>query len=91
MASLVITHDTGMMHIAAAFKKPIVAIWGNTTPRFGMYPYETHHYNLQVNGLECRPCSRIGFDRCPKGHFSCMMKQNTRDSSMLEFIQKALS
>ena len=32
-SKLVITHDTGLMHIAAAFKKPIIAIWGSTTDR----------------------------------------------------------
>ena len=35
----VITHDTGLMHIAAAFRKKIISVWGNTVPEFGMYPY----------------------------------------------------
>ncbi len=74
----VYTHDTGMMHIAAALQKPIVSIWGNTIPRFGMYPYLTNEASiaasqeLEVKGLSCRPCSKIGFDKCPKGHFKCM-------------------
>jgi ADP-heptose:LPS heptosyltransferase len=72
----VFTHDTGLMHIAAAFKKEIVAIWGNTVPAFGMYPYLTKYINLEVQHLSCRPCSKIGFDRCPKGHFKCMEDQN---------------
>jgi ADP-heptose:LPS heptosyltransferase len=71
----VFTHDTGMMHIAAAFKKNIVAIWGNTVPDFGMYPYLTNYLNLQVHNLSCRPCSKIGFNECPKGHFKCMEDQ----------------
>jgi ADP-heptose:LPS heptosyltransferase len=76
-SSLVITHDTGLMHIAAAFKKKIVSIWGNTIPEFGMYPYLPPHlkeYNkiIQIEELSCRPCSKIGFDKCPKGHFKCM-------------------
>lgn len=75
MSSLVITHDTGMMHIAAAFKKPTVAIWGNTTPRLGMYPYQTEYINLEVDDLPCRPCSKIGFSACPEVHFQCMEKQ----------------
>lgn len=75
-ATRVFTHDTGVMHIAAAFKKDIVAIWGNTVPEFGMYPYQTTYLNLEVKGLSCRPCSKIGFDQCPKGHFSCMVNQN---------------
>ncbi len=38
-SKLVITHDTGLMHIAAAFQKPIISVWGNTVPQFGMWPY----------------------------------------------------
>lgn len=72
----VFTHDTGVMHIAAAFKKEVVAIWGNTVPDFGMYPYLTNYINLQVANLSCRPCSKIGFNECPKGHFKCMEDQN---------------
>jgi ADP-heptose:LPS heptosyltransferase len=75
-ASRVITHDTGLMHIAAAFRKPIVSIWGNTIPEFGMYPFfpegEGYNTTLQVKGLKCRPCSKIGYQSCPKGHFRCM-------------------
>ncbi len=76
-ASSVITHDTGMMHIAAAFQKKIISIWGNTVPDFGMYPYlnEEHKESYTIienNNLSCRPCSKIGFDKCPKGHFKCM-------------------
>ena len=40
-AEFVFTHDTSIMHIAAAFKKRIFSIWGNTIPLFGMYPYKT--------------------------------------------------
>jgi ADP-heptose:LPS heptosyltransferase len=76
-AKLVITNDTGLMHIAAAFQKPIISIWGNTVPAFGMYPYygksSTQHFEVvEVNKLWCRPCSKIGYDKCPKGHFKCM-------------------
>ncbi len=73
-AKLVIAHDTGLMHIAAAFRKRIISIWGNTVPEFGMSPFlpAKDSYIIQVNGLKCRPCSKIGFDKCPKGHFKCM-------------------
>jgi ADP-heptose:LPS heptosyltransferase len=77
-ATVVITHDTGLMHVAAAFRKPIVSIWGNTIPAFGMFPYMPGNPELsamvEVEGLSCRPCSKIGFDHCPKGHFDCMEK-----------------
>lgn len=75
-ASCIITHDTGLMHIAAAFKKKTFSIWGNTVPEFGMYPYQTEHVNFEVNGLSCRPCSKIGHQECPKKHFNCMNQQN---------------
>ncbi len=79
-ARIVVTHDTGMMHIAAAFKKAIISIWGNTIPEFGMYPYlpsgSDHHYSFQVEKLACRPCSKIGYKTCPKKHFKCMKQQD---------------
>lgn len=77
-ARVVVTHDTGLMHIAAAFRKRIVSLWGNTVPVFGMTPYLPHgvgeSHVFQVEGLGCRPCSKIGFDKCPKGHFKCMLQ-----------------
>lgn len=73
MSQKVISHDTGLMHIAAAFNKPILSVWGNTVPEFGMYPYKADNsFIYEVKGLSCRPCSKIGHDTCPKGHFNCM-------------------
>ncbi len=87
-SKLIVTHDTGLMHIAAAFKKPIISIWGNTTPAFGMTPYygntNTTNTIFEVKGLRCRPCSKIGYDKCPRGHFKCMEKQD------IEMITKAV-
>jgi ADP-heptose:LPS heptosyltransferase len=64
------------MHIAAAFRKKVISIWGNTVPKFGMYPYmpgdEAKSIIIEVKGLKCRPCSKLGYERCPKGHFHCM-------------------
>ncbi|RPD50194.1 glycosyltransferase family 9 protein [Hymenobacter sediminis] len=71
-ARLVVSHDTGLMHIAAAFRKEIFSVWGNTVPEFGMYPYRTEFRVLEVPGLPCRPCSKIGYEKCPQGHFRCM-------------------
>ena len=79
-SKFIITHDTGLMHIAAAFKKPIISVWGNTLPGFGMGPYYgeaiiTNRLS-EVHGLACRPCSKIGYKKCPKGHFKCMQLQD---------------
>ncbi len=82
-SKLVITHDTGLMHIAAAFKKKIISVWGNTVPEFGMYPYfgkfQISNSKFQITGLSCRPCSKIGYSKCPRGHFKCM-KQISMDA-----------
>jgi len=83
-ASVVISNDTGIMHITAALKKKLVSLWGNTIPEFGMYPYypdNMHHLYriLEVKGLSCRPCSKIGFDKCPKAHFRCMYDINEEE------------
>ena len=83
-SSVLLTNDTGLMHIAACFKTPIVSVWGNTVPELGMYPYLPNHSELysihQVENLSCRPCSKIGYKKCPKGHFNCM---NLQDSSAI--------
>ncbi len=81
-AKVVISNDTGLMHVAGAFKKPVVSLWGNTVPEFGMFPYygynniatniSTNSYIVENNSIGCRPCSKIGYNKCPKGHFKCM-------------------
>ena len=79
-SSFVVTGDTGLMHIAAAYQKKIYSIWGNTVPEFGMTPYMPEHPEksviLEVKGLKCRPCSKLGHHTCPQEHFDCMMKIN---------------
>jgi ADP-heptose:LPS heptosyltransferase len=79
-AQQVITHDTGLMHIAAALQKPIISIWGNTIPAFGMTAYygenKIRNSKFEIKNLPCRPCSKIGFNKCPKNHFKCMELQD---------------
>lgn len=75
-ADYIITHDTGLMHIASALKKKVISIWGNTVPEFGMYPYLTEFKIIENKELSCRPCSKIGYNKCPKGHFKCMNDLN---------------
>lgn len=80
-AAVLLTHDTGLMHIASAFEINMVSVWGNTVPDLGMYPYyptKKAAYSIhEVTGLSCRPCSKIGFQSCPKKHFACMNLQNS--------------
>lgn len=91
-SAVLLTNDTGLMHIGAAFKTSIVSIWGNTVPEFGMYPYmpknESSYSIHEVIGLSCRPCSKIGFQKCPKKHFNCMNQQNVGE--IVDSIQKYL-
>jgi len=87
-SKLVIAHDTGLMHIAAALKKQVIAVWGSTTPSFGMVPYYGENYllhhtrpydDVQVHKLWCRPCTKMGRHKCPQGHFKCMKKIDIDD------------
>lgn len=80
-STAILTNDTGMMHIASCFEIPTVSVWGNTVPQLGMYPYfpeNAEKFSVhEVDGLRCRPCSKIGFQECPKKHFNCMMQQDS--------------
>lgn len=80
-SSFVITSDTGLMHIASAFGKKIFSLWGNTIPEFGMYPYKPGEGSeiLEVKNLKCRPCSKLGYSKCPKEHFKCMNEIDVRN------------
>ena len=70
-ADFVFGHDTGLTHLGAAFKKTIYSIWGGTVPN-NFYSYGTKFYILENNKVRCRPCSKSGRKKCPKGHFKCM-------------------
>ncbi len=87
-ARLVISNDTGLMHIAAAYRKKILSVWGNTTPALGMYPYIPAPGSeiLEVKGLSCRPCSKLGYPECPKKHFRCMNDQS--EERMLDWVKR---
>ena len=81
MSKLVVSHDTVFLHIAAAFKKPTITIWGATSPALqfeAYYPRENApaHYNALVPNLNCQPCSKQGAGKCPQGHFACMQLQD---------------
>jgi ADP-heptose:LPS heptosyltransferase len=82
-ARLMITADTGLMHIAAALERNIIAVWGNTCREFGMYAYKPENadfevVDFEVKNLKCRPCSKLGYRQCPKHHFKCMRNQDVK-------------
>jgi ADP-heptose:LPS heptosyltransferase len=84
-AASVIGFDTGLTHIAEAFNKKLVTIWGSTVPELlGVQPYLVEkHFEAGVE-LSCRPCSKFGLAKCPKGHFKCMNEIN--EQSITQFI-----
>lgn len=85
-SKLVISHDTGLQYIACAYNKPVLAIWGGTSPKLAVEPYYGTkprggftYRNFIVDGLSCQPCSNYGTKKCPKGHFKCMILQDLAD------------
>jgi len=80
-ARIVISHDTGMLYIACAFEKNVIAIWGATSPALQVEPLmpenaKTRVFQAIVPNLTCQPCSNFGTKTCPKGHFNCMNQQD---------------
>lgn len=72
-ADLVITNDSFLMHAANALGKKILAVFGSSVKEFGFFPYGVENKIMEVTGLNCRPCSHIGRESCPKKHFRCML------------------
>lgn len=67
-----ITNDSGLMHLANAVGTSTISIYGPTVREFGFYPRSKNALIIENLGLSCRPCTTIGSDTCPKGHFECM-------------------
>jgi heptosyltransferase-2 len=79
LCDVIVTNDTGLMHLAAARRRKIVAIFGPTVREFGFFPYRADSIVFEKKGLRCRPCSHIGSARCPKKHFRCMIDIHVAD------------
>lgn len=86
-ADILVTNDSGVMHLGAARKIPIVAIFGSTVKEFGFAPYGTI-FTLIEHDVQCRPCSHIGRDTCPKKHFLCM--ESIAPATILSAIKRML-
>lgn len=85
--TLVVSNDTGPMHIAAALGKPIVMLYGPTTPELGFYPYGVVWQDASVT-LPCRPCHAHGPQRCPLSHWRCM--RDLRPAQVADGVQRLL-
>lgn len=83
-SSVVITNDTGLMHIAQTQKRPVVAVFGPTVRELGYFPFPENSFVIEKN-LKCRPCTHNGSIKCPKKHFRCM-----KDITAKEVIEAAI-
>jgi heptosyltransferase-2 len=71
-ARVVVSGDTGVMHMATGVGTPVVALFGPTVRQFGFFPYGGRALVLE-RALRCRPCSSMGSSRCPMGHHRCLI------------------
>ncbi|MCD4693700.1 MAG: glycosyltransferase family 9 protein [Calditrichales bacterium] len=86
---VVITNDSGLMHLASALKKKVVAIFGSTTEDLGFFPSTTEHIVIENQNLKCRPCSHVGRHKCPKKHFKCM--KEIYPEQVIEAVKRMLT
>lgn len=77
-AALLVTNDSGPMHLAGALDTPVVAVFGSTTPALGYAPVGSPS-RLVERHLPCRPCGPHGYQRCPLDHFHCMAHVSPAD------------
>lgn len=85
-AALLLSNDSGLMHMAGAVKTPVVALFGSTVRELGFFPFRHPNRVLEVLDLKCRPCSHVGKKKCPQKHFSCM-KDITVDMAVKASLQ----
>jgi heptosyltransferase-2 len=86
--SIVVTNDSGLMHLAAARKRKVVAVFGATVRELGFFPYGTDSSVVEDKTVSCRPCTHVGLSRCPKGHFHCM--KNIVPAQVIEATRELL-
>jgi len=84
--ALLLTNDSGPMHVGVALGVPTVAFFGPTVKAFGFFPSGPSVCVLEKQELPCRPCSLHGSDRCPLGHFNCLRGLSPEDA-----VQASLS
>ena len=86
-ARVLVSGDTGVMHMATGVGTPVVALFGPTVEQFGFFPYRAPSIVLQRD-LACRPCSSTGTAQCPLGHHRCMVDLTPREvaAAALELV-----
>jgi heptosyltransferase-2 len=71
-SKMIVSNDSGLMHMATAVQTPVLAIFGSTVKELGFFPYRSEAKVIENSEVCCRPCSHIGRHQCPKSHFKCM-------------------
>lgn len=71
-SEFVVCNDSGVLHLSEALGKKVFVFFGSTVKEFGFYPQLLSTNVSEVTGLKCRPCTHIGRNNCPEGHFKCM-------------------
>ena len=75
-ARVIVSNDSAPLHLASAMGTPTVAVFGPTVPAFGFGPLAERSAIVEDDMLACRPCDRHGPQRCPLGHWKCMLHQS---------------
>lgn len=87
-SKVVVSNDSGLMHLAAGVDAPVVAIFGPTVREFGFFPFRARSIVLEQN-LSSRPCSAMGSNTCREGHFRCML--DTHPGQVFAAAQRLIS
>lgn len=87
-ARVLVSGDTGVMHMATAVETPVVALFGPTVRAFGFFPYTPRAQVVEL-GLPCRPCSSTGGPRCPLGHHRCL--RDIAPDHVFEAVRRSMS
>jgi len=85
---LLLSNDSGMMHMATAVGTDVVAIFGSSVKELGFYPYRGQSVVIENEKIDCRPCSHIGRKSCPQKHFKCMV--DIKPARVYESIKELL-
>jgi heptosyltransferase-2 len=80
-AALLVTNDSAPQHLASAMNTPTITVFGPTIPEFGFGPLAEVSEVVGRTGLACRPCDRHGPQKCPLGHWRCMIEVLPEDVS----------
>jgi ADP-heptose:LPS heptosyltransferase len=84
-ALVVVANDSGLMHLATAVRRPVVALFGPTVRALGFSPYRAEAVVLE-RAMRCRPCSATGGPFCPLLHHRCL-----RDITPAEVAARVLA